>query len=292
MLENTREYDIIDLGDYFLFSSKQKQSEFLSEIINNRLRKATDFDWPKKDIIEILGPSQYRSYNELARAIQDPRVEIEYSGWSTIVDLCSGDIASILRLIRNMFTIAKSEGNKGLIPKKIQNKVIRENGSDFLNKIDVIPETGRHLRRIAEAFGEVSNFYLKTRMSKNVNQEPPFQACRIEIRDTPDFDAYEKQLSLVGKTVNVRKYYEHLIKYGIFIQDVRGKSQRGAVVPRLYFRRLLIPTFVLTPNKRDSLQLEKHEFLMLLSNPDEFIPHMKAKRPRRPITGEQKRLHQ
>ena len=291
VLDKTREYDIIDLGDYFLFSTSEKQSEFLSEIVNSRLREAEEFDWDIKDIAEILGSSAYNSYNELARAIQEGK-NVEYSGWNTVIDLCSGDIANILRLIRDMFTIARSEGERRLIPAHTQNTIIRETGNDFLNRIEAVPETGRHMRQIVQAFGDVAAHYLKTRLSKNVEQEPPFQACRIEVRETPYFDTYEKQKILSGRRVNAAKYYENLIKYGIFIQDTRGKSQRGAVVPRLYLRRLLIPTFVLTPSKRDSIGLEKYEFMMLLSSPEEFVRHMKSKKPRRPLVSgkEQKRL--
>jgi energy-coupling factor transporter ATP-binding protein EcfA2 len=278
MLEQTREYDVIDLGDYFLFSDNQKRSTFLREIINNRLQNAAEFDWENKDITKILGNSPYSSSNELARAIKKGE-HVQYAGWDTVVELCSGDIANILRLTRDMFT--QSEGQRCDIPKEVQNKVIRETGNDFLNKIESIQDTGRQLRKIVQAFGEVANYYLKTRTSKNVNQEPQKQASRIEVRETIYFEGDEKQGKLREISTNAKKNYEDLIKYGVFIQDVRGKSIRGAVVPRLYLRRLLIPTFVLTPSKRDSISLEAYEFILLLSNPEEFVKHMKSKRPRR-----------
>jgi serine/threonine protein kinase len=293
-LDKNREYDVIDLGDYFLFASDEKESDFLSEVINSRLKAAKEFDWETKEIIEILGTSKYASYNELARAIQDGK-SVEYSGWKTVVDLCSGDVANILRLVRNMFTaVAESDGDKRLISSATQDKIIRESGNDFLNKIESVPETGRQMRQIVQAFGDVANHYLKSRLSKNVEQEPPFMAFRLEMLETPSFEKDEKQKELIAmeKKVDAEKFYNNLIKYGIFIQDVRGKSQRGAVVPRLYLRRLLIPTFVLTPSKRDSIRVDNREFILLLSNPLGFVRHMKTKKPRRPLDNEkgQKRL--
>ncbi|TRZ91903.1 MAG: hypothetical protein D4R88_01215 [Methanosarcinales archaeon] len=65
-----------------------------------------------------------------------------------------------------------------------------------------------------------------------------------------------------------KKIYDNLIKYGIFIRDIRGKSPRGNVADRLYLRRLLIPTFKLTPSTRDSIRLEENDFLLLLNQPD------------------------
>jgi hypothetical protein len=178
-----------------------------------------------------------------------------------------------------MFTAAESRGApRREITIEVHDKVIRETGSDFLNKVEAIPDTGRHLRKVVTAFGTVANFYLKTRFSKNVGQKPPLQASRIEIRESPSFGV-NLQRKDEEKKSNVEKYYRDLIKYGIFIQDIRGKSQRGAVVPRLYLRRILIPTFVLTPSKRDSIGVDPIEFDMMLSEPDQFVKFMKAKSP-------------
>jgi len=278
MLEETREFDVIDLGDYFLFKPEENASEFLCEVINSRLREAKDFEWDPKDIVQILGPSGYDSFNHLARTIKQG-VHVKYGGWTIVVNLCSGDVAQILRLVRNMFTAAESRGApRREITIEVQDKVIRETGSDFLNKVEAIPDTGRHLRKVVTAFGTVANFYLKTRFSKNVGQKPPLQASRIEIRESPSFGV-NLQRKDEEKKSNVEKYYRDLIKYGIFIQDIRGKSQRGAVVPRLYLRRILIPTFVLTPSKRDSIGVDPIEFDMMLSEPDQFVEFMKAKSP-------------
>ncbi len=117
---------------------------------------------------------------------------------------------------------------------------------------------------------------------------PPWQAFRLEVRDTPYFEDTSLKEAKVKYNIDdavsaekLEKLYKELIRYGIFIRDVRGKSQRGAVIPRLYLRRLLIPTFLLTPNNRDSIGVEIGEFFMLLSNPDEFILHKTGKKPRK-----------
>lgn len=273
LLDETREYHVIDLGDYFLHASTAKKDYFLREVINKRLDTAENFTWGSRNILEILGDSKYKSDNELARDIQNG-IHVQYSGWRTVIDLCSGDIAHNLRLIRDMFNLAEAQPEKKdvPIPHVIQDKAIRGTGNDFLNRIEAAPETGPQLRKIAQAFGSVANHYLKMRTSKNIGSEPPMQAFRIEVRETPFFEERSSE----------KRYYKDLIKYGIFISDVRGKSVRGEVVPRLYLRRLLIPTFVLTPSGRDSIGLEVKEFAMLLNDPEKFEKHMKKKRVRRP----------
>ena len=60
------------------------------------------------------------------------------------------------------------------------------------------------------------------------------------------------------------------LRYSIFIEDPRGKSRRGKVVPRIYLRRFLIPHFNITFSKRDSISLENKEIEELLLYPEEF----------------------
>src|SRR5439155_16421871 len=134
-----------------------------------------------------------------------------------------------------------------------------------------VPKSGPILRRIAEAFGRVSNHYLKTRSSKNEERFPPFQAFRLELLDNPKFEEEN------GRPKDI---YDDLIKYAVFVLDVRGKSQRGDVVPRLYLRRLLLPAFLLTPNRRDSVRIESTKLRLLLDNPEEFETQMMKAVPR------------
>lgn len=273
LLEETREYDMIDLGSYFLHASPGVKKAFLREIVNNRLTKAAQKYAGLADVAAVLGDSPFRSYNHLARSIRDANKRVMYHGWDLLVDLCSGDIAIFLRMIRDIFSLCRDRLRTDCIksaPADLQDQAIRANANDFLNRIESAPGTGQKMRKIAEAFGDVANWYLRNLDSGDQRTNPPWQAFKIEVREKP-------QLS--GETLKV---YNDLLKYGVFLRDVRGKSQRGAVVPRLYLRRLLIPSFKLTPSQRDNIGVEPREFVMLLDNPDKFREHMKKKshRPR------------
>ncbi len=271
LLEENREYDMIDLGDYFLHADLERRKTFLREIVNNRLSMASKTYEGLKDVEQVLGKTPY-SYNELAETIRDTKKREYYQGWDLVVDLCSGDVALFLRLIRDIFSLCRDRENQNGIfcingaPQDIQDRMIRTNANDFLNRIETVPGNGKKLRKIAEAFGQVASWFLINLNSGNQGSNPPWQAFRIEIRDTP-------QLSDDNQIV-----YNDLIKYSVFLREARGKSQRSAVVPRLYLRRLLIPSFRLTPSKRDSIGLEVSDFIMLLENPDKFVKIMKNKK--------------
>lgn len=279
LVEN-REYVVVDLGKLFLLEKSDTISQFLSDIINNRLKHSSGIHPRYHDIRPILGDSPYKSNNDLALNIRNasgdaPRERVLYSGWQTIVNLCSGDVANILEIIKSMFTpfgadafgredgisipLSYQESDKQKNT-HLQDKAIREAGTTFLQQIDTINEKdfGTQLRQITESFGYVAHYYLMYVNTRNVNSAPPHQAFRIELQENPSLD--EKTMDL----------YNNLIRYGIFFVDKRGKSQRGHVVHRLYLRPLLIPTFKLTFSKRDSVRLDPNDFTLLLKDPEGF----------------------
>jgi len=291
LLEKSREYDIIDLGDYFLNADEEIKDDFLLGIINNRLQNTKDVDIQYQDIRTLLGKSG-RPFNQLARDIRS-NDRVYYHGWDMVVQLCSGDVVNILILIRDMMSLiggpkmltTYNESVSPKVPLDKQDKAIRELGNDFLNRIEAVPNVGKELRKIAESFGKIAQWYLKNVDSKNEEAKPPHQAFRIEMLDALVFsDEVKEKLKrdykkdFLADIPKLEELYRELIRYGIFIRDVRGKSQRGAVVPRLYLRRLLIPTFRLTPNKRDPIRLEVGEFYWLLGDPESFYKYMVDKK--------------
>src|SRR5439155_13900457 len=144
-------------------------------------------------------PALYESYNELARRIRaKKRRPIYYAGMETVSDLFSGDIADLLRLIRNIFSglgsydVFSRPGLRLPIKPVQQNSAIREYGAGFLSRVEAAPNTGGRLRSIAENFGKAANWVLRNRDSKNEQQKPPWQSFRIEIRERFSFDEPEK----------------------------------------------------------------------------------------------------
>jgi serine/threonine protein kinase len=274
LLEETREYDLVDLGAYFMGAKREELTEFLGEVINNRLENSETVPPEHYPISTILGETDY-TYGELATQIRAGE-HVRYKGWPLICELCSGDVANILHAVRDMFADAGytfERLSEAPIHADVQDKAIRVTASNFLNTIQSVPRDGPLLRRIAEAFGHVSNHYLRTRSSKNEERFPPFQAFRLELLDNPKFEGQSR----------IKEVYDDLIKYAVFVLDLRGKSQRGDVVPRLYLRRLLLPAFLLTPNRRDSVRIESAELVLLLNDPEEFEAKMMKKVPRESV---------
>ncbi|MBA3273294.1 MAG: hypothetical protein H0T11_05410 [Chthoniobacterales bacterium] len=128
-----------------------------------------------------------------------------------------------------------------------------------------IPQCGEQLVSIVEAFGNIAHSHLRFLQSKNEKGSPPKQATRIE--------PYE----MFALSPEAQALYEELLRYSVFIEDFRGKSRRGNVVPRLFLRRFLIPHFNLTFSTRDSIEIEPHQFEAFLRNPKLFEQTLRLK---------------
>jgi len=264
LLEQEREFDVIDLGTVFMRAEAKEKAKFLEEVIDTRFIAAERYDIPP--VRKLLGTRQEKSYVEMARLLREGS-QYNYHGIETLVDMCSGDITHTLHLVRDMMmgtgglgAFLRSAHRKVTVPldRKDQHAAIQRLGADFIENLKCAPKYGPKIAEVLTAFGEIAHWELVNLDSPNEQSLPPKQSFRIELKETLEFDKSEQPL---------RELYEALVRYGVFIRDPVGKSQRAAIVPRLYLRRLLVPRFRLTFSKRDNVGMEVHEFKELLRNP-------------------------
>jgi hypothetical protein len=150
--------------------------------------------------------------------------------------------------------------NEPTNPAKVREELqrVRQERPSF----SLVGQYGDHLKVIVEAFAAAATRLLMGPMyifrENDHSREVPRMAFRIEIID---------EFRISGLALEI---YRDLIRYGLFMRDSRGKSIRGAFVPRLYLRRLLLPYCTLALSKRDSVPLTCSEFIHLLLEPDVF----------------------
>ena len=256
-----REFEVLNLGLTYLREDTSRKLEFLDDVFVRRFKAVEDY--PVLSLSELIGDGESISQNEIANRIAGGD-KTERWGRETFSSMCSGDIHQLITLARKM--VSDSGGTDSLktiklVPKiqpNSQNKAIRTHAGDFLKSLADSGYNGEHLRQIVTAFGNVANSYIKFKHSKNEGSSPRHQASRIELREAPIFDGKAKE------------FYDDLIRYSIFIQDPRGKSFSGQIVPRLFLRRFLVPHFNLTFSGRDSLLLGVNDFRELILNPKAF----------------------
>lgn len=257
----TREFILHNLGLVYLHAEVQPKLEFVEDVFRRRLASAEGY--PVRELGELLGSNPSQNFNDDARQIRENR-KPELWGKETLCRLCSGDIHYLISLVRDMVllaggpeTLARTQ-TPPRVASHLQNRAIREAAGSFLKNLRSIPKYGDQLVAIVTAFGNVTHSFLKFRNSKNEVGSPPHQASRIE--------PYEP----FSLTESAQCLYDELLRYSVFIEDFRGKSRRGKVVPRLYLRRFLIPHFNLTFSLRDSVEVEPAEFQQFLLEPSKF----------------------
>ena len=269
----SREHDLLNLGERYISTDPEQTLRFLEDLFDRRFGVVGDY--PVNTLEELLG-SIPRNENDTARSFRNKRGREEralesYAGIETIAAMCSGDIHYMIRLVSSM--VEGYGGSDRLqdsevaprIPPRQQHESIRRAAGSFIESVRTLPRWGPQLADIVSAFGNVAHSYLLYNTSSNQSGDPPHQAYRIEPYET---------LSL---SEEAQEILEELLRYSIFIEDRRGKSRRGKVVPRFYLRRYLIPHFRLTFSRRDSLQLEVSQIESLLLNPKKFDDKMRLR---------------
>jgi tRNA A-37 threonylcarbamoyl transferase component Bud32/energy-coupling factor transporter ATP-binding protein EcfA2 len=257
-----REFMLHNLGLVFLHAAVEAKLRFIEDVFRRRLASAAP-DFPAKELEDLTGREETLNNNEFARGIREGRKPL-LSGKEVICSLCSGDIHYVISLVGDMVRLAGGRDALAAIDKipridqGLQNKAIRDAAGGFLKNLRGVPKYGEKLVAIVEAFGNVANSHLRFLNSKNQDQSPPKQASRIE-----PFES-------LNLSFEAQALYEELLRYSVFIEDYRGKSRRGNVVPRLYVRRFLIPHFNLTFSTRDSIGLEPDEFEQFIVAPRDF----------------------
>jgi energy-coupling factor transporter ATP-binding protein EcfA2 len=268
-----REFILHNLGLVYLHADVQAKLTFIEDVFRRRLAKTPSF--PAQELAHLVGTNVLNN-NELALGIRRGE-KPQLWGREALCHLCSGDIHYVISLVGDMVRLsggaeglAKTGESYKIIP-ATQNSAIRAAAGSFLKNLRGIPKSGDQLVDIVEAFGNVANSHLRCADSKNNDRNPPKQATRIEPYEPPRLSEDAQQL------------YDELLRYSVFIEDYRGKSRRGHVVPRLFLRRFLIPHFNLTFSTRDSIELESSDFEKFLLKPREFEKSHRLEAPPTPL---------
>ena len=264
----SREYDLLNLGLRYLTDGSNQALAFLEELFNRRFREVEGY--PVQTLTELLG-SIPRNENATARALRQNEGQENYAGCETVAAMCSGDIHYMIRLVSRMVEdyggrdcLAASDAIPRIPPRR-QHDSIRAAAGAFMESVRTLPRWGTRLADVVTAFGNVAHSYLMYETAKNETSEPPHQASRIE--------PYEA----LHLSDDAQEILNELLRYSVLIEDPRGMSRRGKIVPRYYLRRYLIPHFRLTFSRRDSLELENDQIETLLCKPQQFEDAMRLK---------------
>ena len=328
VLQDGDDYRLVDMGEESLFMSDDERQTFLNEVFQRRLSLDPRVGAERRTLPALLGKHGY-SKTGFARLLRDAQpVELGmpqtgagllrgavkrralYFGHDVFSSLWSGDTRLMIQLMQDLVEeAARPTGTiSSQIPPDLQDRVFRNRGGQWLDmqmrnqptdakrfaKLLASHQArtpgyrlsggtfGTHLKAIAEAFSQAARLELLgpvyTIEEKGKVREVPKMAFRLEITDIFRVEGLSAEI------------YRDLIRYGIFMRDARGKSIRGAMVPRLFLRRLLLPYCLLALSKRDSVSMSCDWFIRLLLQPDEFVKNWTVHRKMSSHSGGQMKI--
>ena len=311
------DYRLVDLGEEALFMNDDERIVFLTDVFTRRLASDQRVHSDGRTLAGLLG-SLGKSKTAFARLLRlkEPADIVKagalrgatkrkalYFGHDVFCSLWSGDTRILIQLMQDLVEAAAANGKPiKRIGEEDQDRAFRNGGSHWLDMqtrnqpsdpkkvrrlLEEKPHSlaggtyGTHLKAIVEAFKDAARFELLGPMylmeENGRTREVPKMAFRIEITDEFRLDELATEI------------YRDLVRYGIFMRDARGKSVRGAMVPRLYLRRLLLPYCVLALSKRDSVSMSCEWFSRLLLQPDKFTESWRAHRQPGPVVDPKQR---
>ena len=289
-LELNDDFVLIDSAFESLQSSRKDKNRFLLEqILSRRILRDSSLRPYAKTLSDVIGETS-ESYNQLSRirAGDLGKGKVVYAGKKVFCDIWSSNTREIIRLFSELFRAGNSadfkklsEGGNPLIAPKLQNEVLKAAGSKYRDVLRAASNPtknvwelpgapreeafGEHLVAIADGFSEIAIHELKTKLVKNGTSSAPKQARRIEITDANSSDLPEDLIPI----------YQGLIRYGVFLRDSRAKGARSKAVDRLVLRGVLIPYYVISLSKHDSISLSLVQFCEFLRKPKEFAANWK-----------------
>jgi len=286
------DFALIDMASESIEMGLNERAEFLGEVFAKRLALDDRIPDEGKSLVGLLGRSPL-SFAEFARQLRNESGPMPlYCGQEMLVGLWSGDTRTMLQVIQALVDSTRdTQGGRVVvpIPQQKQNDVLVSKGAQWLLDLThyepsnsyivrnhyvqeaikaersstgfrgyVSGRYGAHLKAIVDAFSAKARKQLLGHTYKDGDREIAYAAFRIEIID---------QFRLEGLSSEI---YSDLIRYGVFLRDGRGKSVRGALVPRLFLRRLLLPYCKLVPTTKDSVKMSCDTFRQMLLVPDTF----------------------
>lgn len=270
-IDADREYEVIDAGSQASFDmTGAVKREFITKLIDRRLeiakwegRTATllgDSGKMKNDVclakhIRTTGSSHGRHYY--------------YYGVDHLSRLWSGDIATVLQMVRDIFIRANiGQRSTELIPHNVQHDSIVQVSRAFRDRVAGYYPFGERMAQILTAFGNMGREILVNGSLTKAGQ--PRRLIRIEMTRPESVQL----LSLIrDKSVEAELLAKELLRRGVFIEysDSRGKEGVGTETTRWQLRKIYLPSFGMALIRNSYIDVKTVEhFMDLLIDPNKF----------------------
>ncbi len=283
-VDTSREFIEVNIGTEYVNLREQTDShEFIEDILNRRLNLAGY----KGTAMGLLGTAKYPDNLSLGAALRAEKTKklrgapVYYHGIECLADLCSGDIATALDILRHIFQVTgATPATTGLISPRQQHRAIQDFSRDLYSRIRNFTPYGKEMQQLVHAFSWMSRTLLcehRGVKSRAGGKLDPYELIRIEVDEDPNLP----DLSGVPKQI-----VQQILRRAIFIELSKGRSRRGVLARRLQLRRAYCPAFKTTLTHSEPIVLTREQFRFLIDSPREVCERFTSSKLGRTIALE------
>ncbi|WP_422506146.1 hypothetical protein [Stenotrophomonas sp. GZD-301] len=277
-IDANREFTPIDAGSLTLGNDKRAQRRiFITNLLNKRLQTAK-----YEGTAEVLiGESTFKEDTDLALAIRGEKHQsrsgkkTHYHGLHVLSDAWSGDVATILHIMREMFARAKVDAKTVRpITAEMQHDSITKISSGMRARVRDLHPFGDQMHRIMAAFGDTAARILVEGKLQDVEGNAcPQRRYRMEMSLSPG-STLDAELLKEANGEHLVALRKELVRRGVFIEhpESRGKESPGHRTVRWELRTSVLPSFGTSLIRKDYIDVKRIEdFVELLMKPDVYM---------------------
>ncbi|WP_211103606.1 hypothetical protein [Azospirillum sp. TSA2s] len=287
-IDSNREYTLINAGDLTISQENPAdRRKFIIQLLDKRLEAANYLG----RTATLIGESAYKSDKDLAAAIRskDSRQGQRnyYHGIHVLADAWSGDVATVLHIIREMFARA----NVGptticLISAKDQHQSIVRVSKALNDRVRTYHPYGQEMAHILSNLGQLARRLLVDAPDHDDRSGSTaiHRKYRLELSLPPGVELDSKLLDFPNGDALIALKQE-LVRRAILIElhPSRAKEGEGRQTNRWQIRSSLLPNFGTSLTREGYIDVKRIEdFAELLTNPNLFADkvYMRYAKPR------------
>ncbi|EKJ8727513.1 TPA: protein kinase family protein [Pseudomonas aeruginosa] len=272
-IDANREYTLVDAGGQIVSSERKS---FVEQLLDKRLAAAGY----RGRCADLIGDSKYKNDVELACAIRGKKGERVgqrsfYYGIHVLSDAWSGDVSTILHMVREMFALSGVDSDSsGIISPNIQHKAITKVSTALRDRVSGYHPYGTEMAKVLASYGELAKKLLVESPDRFDKKGDPVYHRRYRIEMTlPAGAEVEEALSQLPNGEGVVALMRELVRRAIFVQlpSSRGKESSERRTLRWQLRASLLPSFGTSLVRESYIDIKRLEdFAEFLTNPDAF----------------------
>ncbi|WP_459724374.1 ORC-CDC6 family AAA ATPase [Sideroxyarcus sp. TK5] len=199
-----------------------------------------------------------------------------YFGMDHLARLWSGDIATILQIVKEMFVLGQiTNTSTETIPRNIQHQAIVSVSRAFKERVSGYHPFGPEMASLLNNLGTMARDVLVSGLLDSSNI--PRRLYRLEMtKDRPD----SLLTMLNARNQSASNLARELLRRAVFIQlaDSRGKEGHGSQTVRWELRKVYLPAFGTSLERSSYIHVKTlDDFILLLTNSAGFCTNIQAK---------------